>query len=97
MPIALGVLTIFYDGLVPSLTEIGWGGAEILAGFAAMGGVYVARFNPAPGGTLIAAGLAAMVPLAFWALPGTIVIGAILVACAAGRHLAPAPESPLPA
>ena len=97
LPVALGAMTIFWEGPIPSLTEFAWGSAEIVAGFVCMGGVYLARFNPALGSLLLAAGIAIIVPLTFWALPGIVVIAAIVAFCAAGRWFAPAPPSPVTA
>jgi len=89
MPVALGCMTIVWDGLGITATRFGEGLAEIVAGAAAAVGLYFARESPVFGLVLIAAATVAMSFLASWALAGVIVIGAIVSASALGRWLAP--------
>lgn len=95
MPIALGLMTIVWEGLDISLTAVGWGAAEIVAGVAAFAGLYLARGGLAVGVLLIAFATAAMIPLAVWALPAIIVISVVLVAMAIFRWFARAPAQAL--
>jgi len=95
LPIGLGVLTIFYEGLGASIGDVALGSAEIAAGIASFGGLYLARMNPVPGLALIGGATAAMVLLASWALAAVIIIGIALAALAIARWLAPVPPSPV--
>ena len=84
-------MTIFWDGLGISLAAFAEGSAEVVAGFAALGGLYIARQNPAVGIALIACSALAIAFLAPWTLPAVIVIGVGLTVMAAIRWHAPPP------
>ena len=91
MPIALGLMTIFWDGLAISAADFAEGSAEITVGVAALVGLYFARTTPAVGVALVAVSAVAMAFLATWALPGIIVIGLALAVMAVVRWFAPSP------
>lgn len=94
LPIGLGLLTIFWQGFGVTAASFGEGSAEIVAGLASFGGLYLARTNIVFGLALIASAAAVMAVFATWALPAVIVGGVLLVAFAAGRWLAPTPPTP---
>lgn len=91
MPIVLGLMTIFWDGLPTSAAGFAEGSALIAVGLAALAGLYVARMNPAFGVAFVAGSAVAMAFLAPWALPGIIVIGLALAVMAVVRWFAPSP------
>ena len=95
MPVLLGVMTMFWEGLAISPGAFAWGAAEIAAGLAALAGLYLARRGPGVGVVMITVATAAMIPLAIWALPAVIVIGVVLGAMAIVRWFAPAPARAL--
>lgn len=91
MPVALGCMTIVWEGFGLSAARFGEGLAEIGAGVAAAVGLYVARQNPFFGLAIVAGATVAMSFLASWALPGVIVIGVVVGMSALGRWIAPPP------
>ena len=91
MPIALGLMTIFWEGLAISVARFAEGSAEVGVGLAALAGLYLARTTPAFGVALVAGSTVAMAFLATWALPGIIVIGLALAVMAVVRWFAPSP------
>ena len=91
MPIILGLMTVFWDGISISGADLAAGSAEIAAGLAAIAGLYAARGNAALGIALIMGATLAMAFLAAWALPAVIAVGITLTVMAAVRWFAPAP------
>ena len=97
LPIGLGLLTIFWEAPSFGAESMALGAGEIVAGSAALAGLYVARANLATGLLFIAGASVAMAPLASWALAAVIVGGIALALAAVVRWMAPPPTAPLSA
>jgi hypothetical protein len=94
LPIALGFMNVFWDGQPGiSFAAFAEGSAEIVAGFAALAGLYIVRQSPALGIALITSSALAIAFLAPWTLPAVVVIGVGLAVMAAIRWIAPSPAS----
>jgi hypothetical protein len=92
LPIALGFMNVFWDGQPGiSFAAFAEGSAEIVAGFAALAGLYIVRQSPALGIALITSSALAIAFLAPWTLPAVVVIGVGLTVMAVVRRIAPPP------
>ena len=97
LPIGLGLLTIFWEAPSFGVASLALGAGEIVAGAAALAGLYVARANLVTGLLLIAGAAVAMAPLASWALAAVIVGGIVLAMAAVIRWVALPPTAPVAA